>query len=248
MSDPRTEQLPKKSQQTPLDQIPITRARPARRILVRGDEGERWVLRPTVMTDVGAILDGYDASLNEIVAFMPWAHRTQDTLMQLDRLRDAEANYYAGRELTMALFRVENGVERFATMVGLHPRMPLNPTGLEIGYWTPTPMTRKGITTFAVKVIVTYAFRKLGAERVQAICDEANIGSWRVMEKVGMVREGSLRNVTKAPEPELVAGGFVHTGSNFMYALTPEDFAALPWVADIEARMTYENIVGCVVP
>lgn len=242
-----TEQRTKKSQQIPFDQIPVTRARPARRILVRGDVGEHWVLRPTLMTDVNAILDGFDASVDEVVAFMPWAHRTQDTLMQLERLRDAEANYFAGRELTMALFRLEDGVERFACMVGLHPRMPLNPTGLEVGYWTPTPMTRKGITTFAVKLIVTYAFRKLGAERVQAICDEANVASWRVMQKVGMVREGLLRNMTKAPEPELVVGGFVHSGASLMYALTPEDFVSLPWVADIEARMTYENIVGCVI-
>ncbi len=243
MTEPRT----KKSQQIPFDQIQISRTRPAKRILIRGDAGLEWVLRPALMTDVNAILDGYDQSLDEIVSFMPWAHRTQDTLMQLDRLRDCEANYFSGRELGMALFRVEGDGERFTTMVGLHPRVPLNPTGLEVGYWTPTPFTRKGLTTFAVKIIVTYAFRKLGAERVQAICDEANVASWRVMEKVGMVREGRLLNITKAPEPDLVAGGFIHSGANFMYALTPETFAALPWVADLEARMTYENIVGCVV-
>lgn len=243
MTEPRT----RKSQQTPFDQIPISRTRPARRILVRGDGDEQWVLRPTRMTDVNDILDGYDRSLQEIVAFMPWAHRQQDTLMQLDRLRDCEANYFAGRELSMALFRLEGGVEHFTTMVGLHPRVPLNPTGLEVGYWTPTPFTRKGLTTFAVKIIVTYAFRKLGAERVQAICDEANVASWRVMEKVGMVREGRLLNITKAPEPELVEGGFVHSGANFMYALTPETFEELPWRAELEGRITYENVVGCVV-
>lgn len=244
-----SEDFPRKSQRTPLEEIPITRARPARRLLVRGDDGAPYVLRPAVMTDVHAILDGYDASLEDIVAFMPWAHRPQDTLGQLDRLRACEADYYAGKELSMALFRVEDdGRERFTTMIGLHARVPLNPTALEIGYWTPSPFTRKGLTTFAAKVIVTYAFRKLGAERVQAICDEANTGSWRVMEKLGMQREGLLRNVTKTPEPELTARGFVHSGANFMYALTPETFEALPWVADLEARIRYENIVGCVVP
>jgi RimJ/RimL family protein N-acetyltransferase len=97
---------------------------------------------------------------------------------------------------------------------------------------------------FATKLAVAYAFDKLGADRVQAICDEANVGSRRVLERAGFALEGTLANVTARPSAELLARGFVHTGRNPMFALTPERYAALPWSEELRARCTYENILG----
>jgi len=37
------------------------------------------------------------------------------------------------------------------------------------------------------------AFQDLGVHRVFATCDPANIASYRVMEKIGMKREGYMR-------------------------------------------------------
>ena len=45
----------------------------------------------------------------------------------------------------------------------------------------------------AVRAIVGFGFRELGMNRIQARCDVPNIGSARVMEKVGMAFEGVLR-------------------------------------------------------
>jgi RimJ/RimL family protein N-acetyltransferase len=120
----------------------------------------------------------------------------------------------------------------------------LNPAALEVGYWTRTSESRRGLTVFATKVAVAYAFDKLGADRVQAICDEANVGSRRVLERVGFELEGTSANLTARPSQELLAGGFVHSGRNPMFALTPELYAELPWVEELRARCTYENILG----
>jgi [ribosomal protein S5]-alanine N-acetyltransferase len=41
--------------------------------------------------------------------------------------------------------------------------------------------------------VVNFAFEVLGLNRVEAHCEEENIGSWKVMMKAGMKFEGVLR-------------------------------------------------------
>lgn len=129
-------------------------------------------------------------------------------------------------------------------MVGLHPRVPLNPSGLEVGYWAPTPHAGRGYTTFAVQCLVLYAFDKLASTRVQVMCDEANTASRRVIEKCGFAFEGVLRNLMVPATPELAAAGYELTGRFPMYALFPDTFDALPWVEAVRAGMRYENLAG----
>ena len=47
--------------------------------------------------------------------------------------------------------------------------------------------------------MIDWAFKQPDIFRVQAICDVENIGSARVMEKAGMVREGLLRRYVVHP-------------------------------------------------
>ena len=48
----------------------------------------------------------------------------------------------------------------------------------------------KGYGTEAELAIMDYGFRELGLLRVSMICEPENVGSWRIMEKCGMRREG----------------------------------------------------------
>ena len=48
----------------------------------------------------------------------------------------------------------------------------------------------KGYCTEASKAIVDYGFEILKANRIKAACNPVNIPSWRVMEKIGMKKEG----------------------------------------------------------
>jgi RimJ/RimL family protein N-acetyltransferase len=193
------------------------------------------------MTDAEAISADVSNSLPELKRFMPWSHAEQTPKSHLARLRENEAEYWRGEDMVMGLFGSDG---RMRTMVGLHPRVPLNPAGLEIGYWAPTAYAGQGWTTFAVKLMVVYAFDKLGADRVQVSCDEANAASRRVIEKCGFELEGTLRNVTPAATPELVAGGFAGTQRSLLFALVPESFAKLSWVEETRASMTYVNLAG----
>ncbi len=58
---------------------------------------------------------------------------------------------------------------------------------LHPGHWG------RGLTTEAVRALIGYGFAAMGLHRVWADVDPGNIASWRVMEKVGMRREGLLR-------------------------------------------------------
>lgn len=51
----------------------------------------------------------------------------------------------------------------------------------------------QGYITEAARSLVDFGFRDLGLHRVWADCDPANPGSWRVLEKLGLRREGHLR-------------------------------------------------------
>lgn len=51
----------------------------------------------------------------------------------------------------------------------------------------------RGYATEAARAMVNFGFRGLGLHRIWADCDPANVASWRVLEKLGMRREGHLR-------------------------------------------------------
>jgi RimJ/RimL family protein N-acetyltransferase len=87
----------------------------------------------------------------------------------------------------------------------------------ELGYWLGVAFWNRGYMTEAVRRVVAFAFAELGLHRVQAHALVRNPGSWRVMEKAGMAREGVLR-------------GYVHKGGVFedivAYAVLRPEFEA----------------------
>ncbi len=51
----------------------------------------------------------------------------------------------------------------------------------------------KGYATEAIKALITFGFTALNLHRIEAGCAVGNIGSYKAMEKAGMVREGRKR-------------------------------------------------------
>lgn len=222
-----------------LQELQISRQYPARQIEVEHPSG-RLVLRPTLMGDAQHICEAVQGSLEKLRAFMPWSHAPQSPVSQLERLRSNEASYYAGSEMVMGLFREQS----MLAMVGLHPRIPLNPTGLEVGYWAPTVHSGRGWTTLAVQIAVLYGMDKLGSERIQVMCDEANLASRRVIEKCGFAFEGMMANVVQSVSAEIVQNGYVGTARHLMFSLLPHQLGQLPWVGPLRSRVRYQNLAG----
>jgi RimJ/RimL family protein N-acetyltransferase len=228
-----------------LRRLPVSREDPAGRIVYR-DGRRALVLRPTLVTDADAIAAAVAASLPELRPFMPWAHRDNSPRAQLERLKKAEADYRAGRELQMAL--ADEATGELLTFVGLHPRIALNPSGFEVGYWTPTPHANRGFATLATRIAIVYAIELLDCARVQIMHDEANPSSRRVVEKCGFRFEGTMRNAIAAPSADLVASGYRATSLTRLYGLVPEDRASLDWYVPTLRALTVENLAGHPVP
>ncbi len=72
----------------------------------------------------------------------------------------------------------------------IDPRNAIAETGYAMArqYWN------SGYMTEAIGAVIAWAFQSLDLSKVWADCDIRNIGSWRVLEKVGMHREGFLRS------------------------------------------------------
>ena len=63
----------------------------------------------------------------------------------------------------------------------------------ELAYWIGRPYWGQGYATEAGARVVAYAFAEQGLNRVTATAVRRNRASTRVMEKLGMVHEGTLR-------------------------------------------------------
>jgi ribosomal-protein-alanine N-acetyltransferase len=67
----------------------------------------------------------------------------------------------------------------------------------EIGYVISRRFWNKGLISEAVRELIRYGFNDIGVNRIEARCNEDNLGSERVMQKAGMKFEGILREQLK---------------------------------------------------
>lgn len=64
----------------------------------------------------------------------------------------------------------------------------------ELGYWVGVPYWGRGYATEAAEAIIDFGFTELGLTRIYAQRYARNPASGRVLEKLGMRREGTLRS------------------------------------------------------
>ncbi len=79
------------------------------------------------------------------------------------------------------------------TMIGtgeLSMRDQLNKSG-EIAYIINPDYWGRGIATEAARLLLGYGFHECHLHRIYATCDPRNIGSAKVLEKIGMTMEGA---------------------------------------------------------
>lgn len=90
----------------------------------------------------------------------------------------------------------------------------------ELGYIFNPAFQGKGYCTEACRIIRDYAFDGLHAHRLVAGCSPENPASWRVLEKIGMRREGIfLKNAFFRKGPDGVPLWF----NSWHYAMLSED-------------------------
>lgn len=63
----------------------------------------------------------------------------------------------------------------------------------ELGYWIGVPFWNKGYGTEAAKAVVDFGFEQLHLQRIYAYHFSRNMASGRILQKIGMIQEGCLR-------------------------------------------------------
>ncbi len=112
------------------------------------------------------------------------------------------------------VFKIEDADKNFIGLIGLNMGKPNYLTG-EVWYKLHKDFWNKGYGTEALKRLLEFCFLDLKLHRIEAGCAVGNHGSIRVLEKVGMMREGHTRK--KLP----IRGEWV---DNYFYAILEEDF------------------------
>lgn len=100
--------------------------------------------------------------------------------------------------------------------IGLHPTPQFNRA--EIGYWVGLPYWGRGYTTEAATKILEFGFETLELNRIYAAHFTHNPASGRVMQKIGLVYEGTLRQHYRR---------FEEYQDTAYYGLLREDYVAM---------------------
>ncbi|MGI6201046.1 MAG: GNAT family N-acetyltransferase [Christensenellales bacterium] len=92
-----------------------------------------------------------------------------------------------------------------------------------LGWLVQRSLWGRGYATEMGRAMLRLGFEALGLPRIVACCDADNVASWRVMEKLGMRREGFY------PDARLAYKGSARARSDEVtYALDRADWAARP--------------------
>ncbi len=154
-------------------------------------ETERLLIRLPKPGDGKAVNEAIKESINELKAWMPFAHKEPTEEETEINIRNSYIKFLKREDLRLLAFLKETG--EFVCSSGLH-RIDWEVPKFEIGYWVDTRHRGKGYTTEVVEGITKFAFKELKARRLEIRCDSKNLKSRAIPERLGYILEGILRN------------------------------------------------------
>ena len=164
-------------------------------------ETTRLLAKPAVVEDAQVIFDEY-ASDASVAKYMTWrAHRSVDETVEF--LTRCERVWIEGSAFPWSLWRKQDGA--FAGVIEIR----VGTSTVDLGYALVRRWWRQGLMSEAVAAVVAWALAQPTIYRVWATCDIDNVASARLLERVGMEREGVLRrwlvhpNLSNAPRDAL---------------------------------------------
>ena len=146
-------------------------------------ETERLLLREFIDDDFAAILQY--ASDPEVTRYVRFGPTTEDVTRTFLQKTIAEQKSDSRKNFDLAIILKSH--QRLIGACGIHLQEKGNG---DIGYTFIRSFWGYGYATEAANALLTFGFEKLGLHRMTATCDVRNAASFRVMEKIGMRREG----------------------------------------------------------
>ncbi len=148
---------------------------------------DRLILRPFTLDDAPAVKElAGEWEIAETTANIP--HPYEEGMAE-EWISTHQEAFDKEEAVTFAITLKPDGV--LIGAIGIH----INKTNrlAEMGYWIGKPYWNQGHCTEATKEVLRYVFEALGLNRAQARHMTKNPASGRVMHKVGMKYEGTLR-------------------------------------------------------
>ena len=147
----------------------------------------RLILRKFQPDDVAAV-HSYAGCADNII-YMPWGPNTEE--ITRGKVADfiAKAEEVPCKEYHYAVTCKDSGRLIGGCGIGVDGDCA------EIGWLLHRDFWRQGYGTEVGRALLRFGFAALGLRRIAAYCDAENIGSYRIMEKIGMRREALLLEV-----------------------------------------------------
>jgi RimJ/RimL family protein N-acetyltransferase len=176
---------------------------------------DRLLLRAITSTDAEAVQRVACAfELSDTTLSIPHPYSLEDANRFLARVADG---YTTGTKWPLAITFREDPAG-FIGAVGLERHDPHDRA--ELGYWIGVPHWGKGYATEAAAALLRFGFETLNFNKIIAHCFARNPASGRVLEKIGMRREGFFRQHSRKRDryEDIVA-----------YGILREEFAPTRW-------------------
>ena len=156
---------------------PVFPAAPPERIELRDG---RALVRASADRAAAALVS-ISESLDHLRPWMAWAQEPPTEAGLATVFAAGEELWESRRDFSYSV--VEGPQERVIGGCGLHGRHDEH--ALEIGYWVHVDRSGQGIATEVSRALTDAAFEIPGVDRVHITCDEHNVRSARVPEKLG---------------------------------------------------------------
>jgi RimJ/RimL family protein N-acetyltransferase len=148
-------------------------------------ETPRLSLRPPLVADAETIFTSYAQDV-EVAKYLTWRPH-KDIEETRDFMRRCVSTWEDGSVYPWVITRREDG--RLIGMI----ESRVKGFSMDIGYVLARAYWGRGYVPEAACPVVDWGLSQDGIFRVWAVCDVDNLASGRVLEKIGMSREGTLR-------------------------------------------------------
>lgn len=156
----------------------------------------RLVLRRERLGDEALVAHAVQANLEHLRPWMPWATAPAAKVStQRARLVSAEQSWEAGSDYSYVLLNQDE--TRLLGIFGLHRR--IGPRAIEMGYWLTHDAVGRGHATNAAGALTAAALNHCAIERIEIHCDEANLRSQKIPQRLGYVLDRVEDDAIEAP-------------------------------------------------
>jgi RimJ/RimL family protein N-acetyltransferase len=150
----------------------------------------RLQLRVPREGDGPAVFASVQASIDELIRWMPWASKEYSSDDAESWCRKARADFHAREQLQFTI--LERATQKHVGNIGAF-KLNFDVPKCEIGYWLRTDRTGRGYMTEALRSLAEYLLVVHAFRRIEVRCDDENTRSSKVAERAGFTLEGTQK-------------------------------------------------------